>query len=67
MMSFISEKHVDFDTSPYKEDIHVITGSLKLYFRELPEPLLTFGAYDHLISAVRKLIMMACFTTIARN
>ncbi|XP_072028673.1 rho GTPase-activating protein 15-like isoform X2 [Amphiura filiformis] len=44
---------VDFDSSPYKEDIHVLTGALKLYFRELPEPVLTFGAYDPLIAAIR--------------
>ena len=27
-------------------DIHAITGALKLYFRELPIPLMTFDSYD---------------------
>jgi hypothetical protein len=31
------------------EDIHVVSGLLKLLLRELEEPLLTFGMYDHLI------------------
>ncbi|XP_033639665.1 rho GTPase-activating protein 15-like isoform X2 [Asterias rubens] len=47
------EKKVDFNSSPWKEDIHVIAGALKLYFRELPEPLLTFDGYDKYIMAMK--------------
>ncbi len=36
------------------EDIHVITGVLKLYFRSLPIPLITFDAYPSFISAISK-------------
>jgi hypothetical protein len=34
------------------EDIHVITGVLKLYFRSLPIPLITFDAYPNFVSAI---------------
>eukprot|EP00033_Pygsuia_biforma_P004477 GCRY01004911.1.p1 GENE.GCRY01004911.1~~GCRY01004911.1.p1 ORF type:complete len:314 (+),score=49.33 GCRY01004911.1:250-1191(+) len=35
-----------------KEDnIHNVTGLLKMYFRELPDPLLTFECYDMFIAA----------------
>jgi len=30
-------------------DIHVLAGAFKLYFRQLPEPLLTFGLYDEFL------------------
>lgn len=36
------------------EDIHVITGVLKLYFRLLPVPLVSFDAYPHLIACLSK-------------
>ncbi|KAL0983799.1 hypothetical protein UPYG_G00132940 [Umbra pygmaea] len=35
------------------EDIHVITGALKLFFRELPEPLFPFSHFNHFIQAIR--------------
>ncbi|XP_061186155.1 rho GTPase-activating protein 12-like isoform X3 [Saccostrea echinata] len=35
-------------------DIHVLTGSLKLFFRELKEPLFTFGVFDKFIPALGK-------------
>jgi len=34
-----------------QEDIIDVTGCLKLYFREMPEPLLTFELYDAFIAA----------------
>ncbi|XP_071812475.1 rho GTPase-activating protein 12-like isoform X2 [Apostichopus japonicus] len=42
------EKPVNLNNSPWS-DIHVIAGSLKLFFRELPEPLFTYDAYDRFI------------------
>ena len=33
-----------------------MSGALKLWFRELPEPLLTFGLYDAFIEAARTFI-----------
>jgi hypothetical protein len=35
----------------YDQSIHTVTGLVKLYFRELPEPLLTFESYDMFIAA----------------
>jgi hypothetical protein len=37
----------DRDLTPYS--IHAVAGVLKLFFRELPEPLLTFSGYDKLV------------------
>ncbi|KAM3859630.1 rho GTPase-activating protein 27-like [Diretmus argenteus] len=35
------------------EDIHVITGALKLFFRELPEPLFPYSHFNSFIAAIR--------------
>ncbi|XP_075032509.1 rho GTPase-activating protein 27 isoform X2 [Mixophyes fleayi] len=35
------------------EDVHVITGALKLFFRELPEPLFPYSHFDKFIEAIR--------------
>lgn len=35
------------------EDIHALTGAMKLYLRELPVPLITFDVYDLCLIAVR--------------
>lgn len=51
-MYFLGE-HVDFK-QPEWNDIHILTGSLKLYFRELPEPLFPFALFDRFINAMSK-------------
>lgn len=33
------------------EDINIITGALKLYFRDLPIPLITYDAYPKFIES----------------
>ncbi|KAM4031544.1 rho GTPase-activating protein 27 isoform 2-T4 [Anomaloglossus baeobatrachus] len=35
------------------EDVHVITGALKLFFRELPEPLFPFSHYEQFVEAIK--------------
>ncbi|XP_031726514.1 rho GTPase-activating protein 12-like isoform X6 [Anarrhichthys ocellatus] len=35
------------------EDIHVTTGALKMYFRELPEPLFTYAHFHDFVSAIK--------------
>jgi Rho GTPase-activating protein 32 len=35
------------------QDIHSVASVLKLYFRELPNPLLTYQLYDQFIQAVQ--------------
>ncbi|KAM8824276.1 rho GTPase-activating protein 15 [Synchiropus picturatus] len=34
-------------------EIHVVTGALKLFLRELPEPLFPFSSYDKFIAAIQ--------------
>lgn len=43
-----SGKSVDFSKMKY---VHAVAGLIKMYFRELPEPLLTFDHYDMFIAA----------------
>jgi hypothetical protein len=45
---------VDVQSTEWSSDINVVSGALKLWFRELPEPVLTFGLYDAFIEAARK-------------
>lgn len=35
-------------------DVHTITGALKLFFRELSEPLFTFAHFDEFLNAYSK-------------
>lgn len=46
-------ENVDISSKAY-EDINVIAGVLKLYFRLLPIPLITFDAYPQFLAAVKK-------------
>lgn len=36
------------------EDIHVITGALKMFLRELPEPVIPFQFFDKFIASCSK-------------
>lgn len=45
---------VDILSDEWSADINVVCGALKLWFRELPEPLLTYGLYNAFIEAARK-------------
>ncbi|CAM5116573.1 unnamed protein product [Natator depressus] len=38
---------------PEWDDVHVVTGALKLFFRELPEPLVPFVLFDAFVAAVK--------------
>ncbi|XP_075873502.1 rho GTPase-activating protein 15-like, partial [Nelusetta ayraudi] len=46
------EEHLDLDDGQW-EEIHVITGALKLFLRELPEPLFPFSFFDKFIAAIQ--------------
>lgn len=48
-----SEEHLDLDHSQW-EDIHVVTGALKMFFRELPEPLFPFRFFPLFVEAISK-------------
>ncbi|XP_072540856.1 rho GTPase-activating protein 9 isoform X2 [Salminus brasiliensis] len=45
-------ERVDLE-DPQWEDIHVITGALKLFFRELPEPLVPYGFFHDIVETVK--------------
>ncbi|XP_029287489.1 rho GTPase-activating protein 15 isoform X4 [Cottoperca gobio] len=49
---FVQEEKLNLDQSDW-EDIHVITGALKLFFRELPEPLVPFGFFTDIVETVK--------------
>ncbi|XP_034549033.1 rho GTPase-activating protein 15 [Notolabrus celidotus] len=44
------EEDLDLDHSQW-EDIHVVTGALKMFFRELPEPLFPFRFFQLFVEA----------------
>ncbi|XP_018620155.1 rho GTPase-activating protein 12 isoform X1 [Scleropages formosus] len=46
------EENLDLEDGQW-EEIHVITGALKLFFRELPEPLFPFSHFDGFIAAIK--------------
>ncbi|CAF95638.1 unnamed protein product, partial [Tetraodon nigroviridis] len=47
-----SEEQLDLEDGQW-EEIHVITGALKLFLRELPEPLFPFSSFDKFIAAIQ--------------
>lgn len=53
-IAFLSvEDDLDLEDGQW-EEIHVITGALKLFLRELPEPLFPFSFFDRFIAAIRE-------------
>ncbi|XP_041036453.1 rho GTPase-activating protein 15 [Carcharodon carcharias] len=46
------EEKLNMD-DPEWEDVHVITGALKMFFRELPEPLFPYDTFEGFVSAVK--------------
>src|SRR5947209_890841 len=42
-------------------DPHVVTGLLKQYVRELPEPLMTYALYEPLTAAIGNCLFKLCF------
>jgi len=44
------EEDTQFQLDLNLEDIHTVSSALKLYFRELPEPLLTYKLYDEWVA-----------------
>ncbi|XP_050168668.1 rho GTPase-activating protein 12 isoform X6 [Myiozetetes cayanensis] len=47
------DEKLDLNDSKW-EDIHVITGALKLFFRELPEPLFTYNHFNDFVNAIKQ-------------
>ncbi|XP_071217103.1 rho GTPase-activating protein 12-like isoform X6 [Salvelinus alpinus] len=46
------DEKVNLDEGKW-EDIHVITGALKMFFRELPEPLFTYGLFHDFVNSIK--------------
>uniref|UniRef100_A0A674PIV2 Rho GTPase activating protein 12 n=1 Tax=Takifugu rubripes TaxID=31033 RepID=A0A674PIV2_TAKRU len=46
------DEKLDLNDSKW-EDIHVTTGALKMFFRELPEPLFTYGFFNDFVDAIK--------------
>ncbi|KAK6321818.1 hypothetical protein J4Q44_G00087940 [Coregonus suidteri] len=46
------QEKLNLDQSEW-EDIHVITGALKLFFRELPEPLVPYGFFTDIVETIK--------------
>ncbi|XP_053723207.1 rho GTPase-activating protein 15 isoform X10 [Synchiropus splendidus] len=51
------EEKLNLDESEW-EDIHVITGALKLFFRELPEPLVPYGFFTDIVETIKMMDYM---------
>ncbi|XP_061443257.1 rho GTPase-activating protein 12 isoform X4 [Rhineura floridana] len=47
------DEKLDLNDSKW-EDIHVITGALKMFFRELPEPLFTYSHFSDFVNAIKQ-------------
>lgn len=52
-LEFDAEKVPNLTEEMYMQDIHSVASVLKLYFRELPNPLLTYQLYDKFVQAVQ--------------
>ncbi|XDV44430.1 hypothetical protein PO909_012713, partial [Leuciscus waleckii] len=46
------DEKVNLEDSKW-EDIHVTTGALKMFFRELPEPLFTYTSFNDFVEAIK--------------
>uniref|UniRef100_A0A3B3QNK6 Beta-chimaerin n=1 Tax=Paramormyrops kingsleyae TaxID=1676925 RepID=A0A3B3QNK6_9TELE len=51
-LPFADGEKADISVNVY-EDINIITGALKLYFRDLPIPVITYDAYPRFIEAAK--------------
>jgi hypothetical protein len=60
-LRFFYNNYENFWIDPNYEDwsdVHVITGALKLYFRELQNPLITFAMYDKFIAVASGMLIL---------
>ena len=60
MLLFVAEEKIVLGEPPF-EDVHALTGSLKLYFRELPEPLIPYDFFSGFVEAISELLAFLLF------
>lgn len=53
--SFDEEQVPDMINSDVRQDIHAMSSLLKMYFRELPNPLCTYQLYDKFVEAIQSI------------
>ncbi|XP_058016014.1 rho GTPase-activating protein 30 isoform X2 [Ahaetulla prasina] len=51
-LEFENDRNPDLNKEPYLQDVHCVSSICKAYFRELPNPLLTYQLYDKFAEAV---------------
>lgn len=51
--SFDEERVPDMINSDMRQDIHAMSSLLKMYFRELPNPLCTYQLYEQFVEAIQ--------------
>uniref|UniRef100_A0A182MTY1 GTPase-activating protein CdGAPr n=1 Tax=Anopheles culicifacies TaxID=139723 RepID=A0A182MTY1_9DIPT len=51
--AFDEERIPDLTHPDIRQDIHAVSSLLKMYFRELPNPLCTYQLYDHFVEAIQ--------------
>lgn len=56
---FLDGDKADISASIYP-DINIIAGALKLYFRDLPIPVITYDTYSKFIEAASKYCIVIC-------
>ncbi|XP_076366943.1 LOW QUALITY PROTEIN: uncharacterized protein LOC143255339 [Tachypleus tridentatus] len=52
-LGFDEDRAPDLSDEAILQDVHCVASLLKMYFRELPNPLLTYQLYDKFVSAVQ--------------
>ncbi len=48
----------DFSNMEIMNKVHSVGGALKMYFRDLPEPLLTYDKFDAFIEVASNVLIM---------
>lgn len=56
-----ADEKVNLEDSKW-EDIHVTTGALKMFFRELPEPLFTYTSFNDFVEAISEFFHSSVWT-----
>nr|XP_050034927.1 uncharacterized protein LOC126531447 isoform X1 [Dermacentor andersoni] len=52
-VTFDEDRVPDLNEEEIRQDIHCVASLLKMYFRELPNPLLTYQLYDKFVAAMQ--------------